>query len=518
MNTPINKLGIVLVLIVLLPALIYTAYEFNSLNENEKLLSDIYKQQLNAILFSANQYTWDYVNNWVVEFEQFRLNSNKNIESEAILNDNAIDMIIETDSSFNEYSIFSQKSGLTIQLVKNKILDKLKNQKNLYKRLKNLKKQGYQKIEAIILKDFEKPQADKVVFLFIPDYAKNYKNLVCIVTKSPAIIKIIAQKLDDIASNQFKVGIFKNSDQNPIYSNEPFQLNQAKQTKNIWIFPDYFLGISLKGESIENIIRKRFYYSLGLIVLVDLLMLAGVWMIFRNMKREMELARLKTDFVANVSHELRTPLALIRMYAETLEMGRLKSIEKKQSYYQIIKQESERLTRIINNILNFSRIESGKKQYSFSSIDLNMIVKDVIDLYEFHLQNQGFNLHVNIDKSSLKIKADKEAVSEALINLLDNAIKYCNNDKKIFVTTGKENESVYVTIEDHGIGIKPENQKYIFDKFYRVSDGSTFSTKGSGLGLSLVKHIMDSHGGSIVVDSTPGKGSIFKLLFKITKE
>ncbi|MFC2089046.1 sensor histidine kinase, partial [Calditrichota bacterium] len=119
---------------------------------------------------------------------------------------------------------------------------------------------------------------------------------------------------------------------------------------------------------------------------------------------------------------------------------------------------------------------------------------------------------------NLIINADKEAVSEAIINLLDNAIKYSNNDKKIFVSTGEENETVYVKIEDQGIGIKPENQKYIFDKFYRVSDGSTFSTKGSGLGLSLVQHIMDSHDGSVVVDSTPGKGSMFKLVFKKEKE
>jgi len=508
---PLRKLSIVLVMIVLLPALIYTAYEFNSLNENEKLLSNIYMQQLEAILFSVNQYTWDYVNSWVAQIE----NENTFTFSDSIKNvyDEVL-MMGEIDTLFMHYFIRSEKNYTIAPEVGNQILSKLKSEENLYTGLKQLKQQGYKKIEAIII-DSNDSVNNKIVFVFIPDYANKYEKMVFIVARSRDIINIISKKLTSIAADKFKVGIFTKSEQNPIYSNEPFQLDEAKQTKNIWIFPDYYLGISLRGESIESVIRTRFFYSLTLILFVDLLMLLGVWLIIRTMKREMQLTKLKTDFVSNVSHELRTPLALIRMYAETLEMNRVASEDKKSAYYNIIKQESERLTRLINNILNFSRIESGKKQYKFSRINLNNTANGVVEMYKFHFQNQGFKLMVNFDKNDLMVNADEEAVSEALINLIDNAIKYSDEKKEIIISTGEQNDSVFLEVKDQGIGISHENQKYIFDEFYRVSTGSTFTKKGSGLGLSLVKHIMDAHGGNISVDSSPGKGSAFRLNFNV---
>jgi len=302
---PLRKLSIVLVMIVLLPALIYTAYEFNSLNENEKLLSDIYKQQLEAILFSVNQYAWDYVNSWVAQIE----NENTFTFSDSIKNvyDEVL-MMGEIDTLFMHYFIRSEKNYTIAPEVGNQILSKLKSEENLYTGLKQLKQQGYKKIETIILDGLGE---DRIIFVFIPDYAVNHEKMVYILAQSRDIINIISKKLNEIATDKFKVGIFTKSEQNPIYSNEPFQLDEAKQTKNIWIFPDYYLGISLRGESIESVIRTRFFYSLTLILFVDLLMLLGVWLIIRTMKREMQLTKLKTDFVSNVSHELRTPLALI---------------------------------------------------------------------------------------------------------------------------------------------------------------------------------------------------------------
>jgi len=508
-----NKLGIVLILIVLLPALIYTAYEFNSLNENEKLIADIYNQQLDAILFSVNQYTWDYVNNWGEEFEKYRMKLNPDSVSKLLMKDNSILLIAEIDSSLYQRSVFHYYNQSQVSNFIDQANENIKKQENLFNKIKEYKKQGYKKIETFIFQDIDNSGEDKIIFVFMPDYAIEDDIIVYIMTRTQDIIDIISKKLDDIASDQFRVGIFKQSQESPVYSNEPFQLSDVKQTKNIWIFPNYFLGISLRGESIEEVIRSRFFYSLGLILFVDLLLLVGVWFIFQTMKKEMALTKLKTDFVSNVSHELRTPLALIRMYAETLELNRVATEEKRNSYYRIIHQESERLTRLINNILNFSRIESGKKQYSFERIDLNDTVNKILDMYKYHLQNQDFKLNLETENSELFINADKEAVSEALINLLDNAIKYSDESKQIAISTGSQKGEVFLEVKDSGIGISKENQKYVFDKFYRVSTGSTFSKKGSGLGLSLVKHIMDSHDGKISVNSSPGKGSTFKLIF-----
>jgi two-component system, OmpR family, phosphate regulon sensor histidine kinase PhoR len=504
---PVTKLSIVLVLIILLPALIYTAYEFNSLNKNEKLLNDIYQQQLDAILFSVNQYTWDYINNWIEQIE--RDFSKSNIDSLNNVWDEVL-IVAEIDTSFFHYFMVSdvEKSPeLGIQ-----ILDKLKSQNNLYRRLKELKQQGYKKIETILFNDNDLND-QKIIFVFIPDYAKNYERMVYILVNSRDIINIISKKLDEIASDQFKVGIFEKSVNNPVYSNVPFQLDEIKHTKNIWIFPNYYLGISLMGESIESIMRNRFWYSLLLIIFVDLLLLIGVWLIIRTIKKEMELTKLKTDFVSNVSHELRTPLALIRMYAETLEMGRIPNDEKKQSYYQIIKGESERLTRLINNILNFSRIESGQKQYAFKKTDLNKIVNNVVEIYDFHIHNHDFEYSTNLEDKKLMISADAEAVSEAIINLIDNAIKYSSDKKDILISTGKYQDLIFLEVKDKGIGISQQNQKHIFEKFYRVSEGSTFTKKGSGLGLSLVRHIVEAHGAKITVKSELGKGSTFKIEF-----
>ncbi len=230
----------------------------------------------------------------------------------------------------------------------------------------------------------------------------------------------------------------------------------------------------------------------------------------------MELAQIKSDFVSNVSHELRTPLALISMFAETLEMGRVKNDEKKQEYYNIISQETNRLSRIVNKILSFSKMEAGKRTYNFEQADINEIVYKVYETYKFHLENNGFKFNLIAGKDIPSIKADPEAISEAVINLIDNAVKYSDQNKEITITTGIEKENIFIEVKDNGIGISPDDQKKIFDKFYRVSTGLVHNSKGTGLGLSLVKHIVDAHKGKIELKSTPGKGSIFKLIFPLS--
>jgi len=243
----------------------------------------------------------------------------------------------------------------------------------------------------------------------------------------------------------------------------------------------------------------------------------GAWIVYRNMRREMELVKLKSDFVSNVSHELRTPLSLIRMFAETLEMGRLTNEEKKREYYTTILQETERLTRLVNNILNFSRMEAGKKEYHFEPIDVNGIISAVLDTYQLRLHTEGFTPEIELSHGLPFLSADKEAISEAIINVLDNAVKYSDKDKYLRIGTGTSAHGIFIEIEDHGIGIAPSHHEKIFETFYRVSSGLVHNTKGSGLGLALVKHIIDAHAGTVKVISSPGKGSTFRLEFPLNR-
>jgi two-component system phosphate regulon sensor histidine kinase PhoR len=287
----------------------------------------------------------------------------------------------------------------------------------------------------------------------------------------------------------------------------------VQQERALWIFPEYTVGISLVGKTIEDIVEQRVITNIIFISLLTLVLIFGVWIVFRNVKREVQLAQIKSDFVSNVSHELRTPLALISMFSETLEMGRVQSDEKRKEYYKIISQESSRLGRIVNTILNFSKMEAGKRTFHFKETDINEFVQLIYNNYSFHLKNKDFDFRFAKMDDLPKVNLDEEAVSEAIINLIDNAVKYSNEVKDIEIKTGKENNFIFIEVVDKGIGIAAEDQKKIFEKFYRASTGLVHNTKGTGLGLTLVKFIMDAHKGSVKLNSTLNKGSSFKLFF-----
>jgi signal transduction histidine kinase len=225
----------------------------------------------------------------------------------------------------------------------------------------------------------------------------------------------------------------------------------------------------------------------------------------------MTLAKLKSDFVANVSHELRTPLALIRLYAETLELGRISAKEKYQEYFRIIREESERLTALINNILDFSRIEAGRKEYEFKETDLGELVRSTLESYRFQIQQNGFAFEENISGDIPPVNVDREAIARSLLNLVNNALKYSKDDKYIGVSLYRSNGAVNLEVRDHGIGIPAHEQEKIFEKFYRCGDPLVHNVKGSGLGLSLVRHIARAHGGEVLVESHPQKGSKFTI-------
>ena len=178
--------------------------------------------------------------------------------------------------------------------------------------------------------------------------------------------------------------------------------------------------------------------TLAIIGFIDLMLAAGLYLVYSNVRRELHLSRLKSDFVANVSHELKTPLALIRLFAETLELGRVPSEEKAHQYYRVINKESQRLTQLINNILDFSRIEAGRKEYRFAPTDVARVVRDVIESYRFQIEQQGFELKVDVADDLPQVPADEEALGQALINLVNNAIKYSREAKTIHIEVRRD--------------------------------------------------------------------------------
>ncbi len=245
------------------------------------------------------------------------------------------------------------------------------------------------------------------------------------------------------------------------------------------------------------------------------LIVLGILIINHVITKEIELSRLKSIFVSGVSHELKTPLSLIRLFAETLLLGRIESDDEKRRFYEIINNESQRLTHMINNILDFSKIEEGRKQYDFAPHNLDELLEDTIEAYSYQLEQDGCELSVSVEDKLPLALVDPDSFKQSVINLIDNATKYSFNEKKISVKLTRSGSFIRLDVEDKGIGIDKSDLMHIFDKFFRVSNADVHQIKGSGLGLAVVRHIMDAHKGHIEVWSEPGQGSRFSLFFRI---
>jgi len=297
--------------------------------------------------------------------------------------------------------------------------------------------------------------------------------------------------------------------------------NDTFEVKRLLTVPSFRgLKLQLRGRdrSFQEEVQRLALAKTALIGFIDLMLAAGLLLAYSNVRREIKLSRLKSDFVANVSHELKTPLALIRLFAETLELGRVPGEEKAKQYYRIINKESQRLTQLINNILDFSRIEAGRKQYRFVPTDLSRIVREVVEAYRFPIEKDGFTLEVEVAEDLPEVEIDPEAIEQALLNLVNNAIKYSPDQKFIRLQVRRDGERILIAVRDKGIGVAKADQKRIFEKFYRAENTLVHTTKGSGLGLALVQHIMEAHGGSVELESAPGVGSTFTLVLPLTKK
>lgn len=255
---------------------------------------------------------------------------------------------------------------------------------------------------------------------------------------------------------------------------------------------------------------QRWFYLLALLLVLSVTSF-GAYLLWLDVRRESRLAEMRSQFVSSVSHELKTPLTAIRMFAETLRLGRSPDQHTQTEYLDTIINESERLTRLLNNVLDFSQIEQGKKTYHLAPTSLVEVVHTAARALEYPLAQQGFELRLDVEENLPVVNADGDALEQAILNLLTNAMKYSGASREIDLRLHRQNGQAVIQVTDYGVGIAGEEQAPIFENFYRVLTPESKLIPGTGLGLTLVAHVAKAHGGSVEVESAPGEGSTFSI-------
>ena len=287
----------------------------------------------------------------------------------------------------------------------------------------------------------------------------------------------------------------------------------AKKTSASYTLDRGFSGLEMELDPDRSFAGERapaamIAAALGLILVLTVL---SGYLFIHGVNRDLQTAELRSHFVASVSHELKTPLTAIRMFAETLSLGRTRDDKTRDEYLETIVNESERLARLVDNVLDFSKIEQGKKIYRMRPTFLPDVIQSAARAMRYPLSQQGFSLNVSVNEDLPKLSGDADALEQAILNLLSNAMKYSGEGRQIDLSCDRRNGNAVIAVTDQGIGISEEHQARVFEKFYRVRESSTNLIAGTGLGLTLVKHIAQAHGGSVRIESTPGKGSTISI-------
>jgi signal transduction histidine kinase len=274
--------------------------------------------------------------------------------------------------------------------------------------------------------------------------------------------------------------------------------------------PHWQVGVFFMGEGPAGESGRAFFLLTALLLGIFIAAIAAgggllTWQALRNMKDAMQ----KTTFVSNVSHELKTPLTSIRMYAELLSEDRVKDPEKKRRYLNVIVDESQRLTRLVNNVLDFSRLEQGRKKYHPEELDLVELLHDVTNAQALRLSEAGMELKMELSEVPVPITADRDALEQVFLNVLDNAVKYAAGGGEAAIELTRSDERCEMRIMDRGPGIPPEHRNAIFEKFHRVDDSLTARQPGSGLGLTIARRILKDHDGDLTYEPREGGGSVF---------
>jgi len=332
------------------------------------------------------------------------------------------------------------------------------------------------------------------------------------------IATTLAKYLPSAPDGELAVTVKDGAGNIAVTASSPSGAEVAAKSRLGFVFTDWEMALYNPHATPQQWARAGFVFNASLAALLAAALIGGVSWALRAADRAVKLSTMKSDFVSNVSHELRTPVASIRVFGELLRRGRATDPEKVREYGEHIEGESRRLTRLIDNILDFSRIESGRKEYRFAVGDVGEVVDAVVRTFEVRLAAREVAIVIEPARDPLPpIRMDADAIAQAFQNLLDNAVKYSGSSKEVLVTLSVEGGFVAISVRDQGIGIALDEQRKIFERFHRVGTGLIHDVKGSGLGLSIVHHIVAAHGGSVSVISELGKGSTFTMRFPPAK-
>lgn len=359
----LRNISIILIIITLLPAVFYLVYEFTSLNENERLLDAIVDEQLDFISARINRYSWEGASHWAESIPDCGVQPNKEeIDRmfEFLLQNTAIRGFVVSDTAgVHPFSIIPDTSDADINI--SGFSRFIAENHNLVNRLVYRKNVGYTKIEPIFISRSRSSSDSSLVLLFANKSQSMMTLNFLILNPDLFIRQLLVPAIQEFPESDAVLGIFRTGQQQPMYQTGEINWKTMRVSRKIWLFPDHVMGFRISGVDVHDMARSRFRRSVVLVIFLDLVLIAGAVLLYNNFKAEHRLSRMKSDFVSNVSHELRTPIASIRMYAEIISMDRVPTEERKQKYYQIIAAESERLTHLINNILDFAKIESRRK-------------------------------------------------------------------------------------------------------------------------------------------------------------
>ena len=520
----LNIILIFTIFTLFVPNSIKTSQKKIERDKYERLVKSIYQRQLESILYSVNQHCWDEISYWQAQMTGFAAS---NVENIVQLHEvPVIGGIVREQSALiaaflrisDDYFVIAVDDSARPAIPNRIAVSRLVNQTMIDSaQILNRRVQ--------LAKEYVKPLARQWYYnstyytlLIFPIINPSFDQGVIfgglLIDDVQFILDIVARRFSSIAQGEFVFAVRRRNEDDLLYytpddhPDEPFELG-----RELWVLPQYELKIKMAGVTLNHLAKKRSQRNLATLAFIMVIFLIGGGFVLCNLKKEIAISRIKTNLVANVSHEIRTPVALIRMYAEMLEYGQINDEVKKKKYYKTILAETVRLSQLINNMLDFSKIESGKKEYHLRPGDVSDVLSQVLDMYQPSFEQQGFRIRLDMEPDLPPVNMDNDAVTQAIVNLLDNAMKYSTDKKIIEIILKHRNEQVLLSVTDHGIGIPPTEHKRIFQKFYRVGDSLVHNTKGSGLGLSLVEHIMEIHKGHVELTSEVGEGSTFTLIF-----